>query len=390
LNDEVVAILNEKFIPYAPGWGELEIATDNPKGKREPYTWWQDVARGNKPTPNGVSFNEAEIPGTMFWVATSAGQRVGAQAACRALAKANKGNFSLAASLQVFLQTYSKMPEAERRPAVPISDAHRAKLAPPPGGVCLISYDKPLRRNDDASYYCLTGPEQRTNLKQNIAWQPGAQLDALWLTKEECESLMPTNPKEGQTFAVSSHLVKRIGLFGLTVRSASQEFFFWKYPDSVRQGDLKLTVESVSPTAVRMRLHGSILLTAKGNQIEGHIREADLPNLQNRYDARLEGKLDYDPSRKRFTRWDMVALGDYTGACCACEFGKNKEEGHLVAREPLPIAMSFELENYNYEMPPEYRRTIPYLMWWFRGRPNHDFYFSPETWEADWIKRGKK
>jgi hypothetical protein len=386
MTDEVIALLNEKFIPFAPGWSELEKTADNPQGRREAYPWFKAMGGETKKTPNGVTLAEAEVPGTPWWVATSAGQRVGARAACQAPTRLDA---KITPNLKVFLTAYAKMPEAERRPAGPIKDANRPKAAPPPGGLCLSVYDKPLMRKREGSYSPLTGGDgPKDFLKKHVPWQPGAQLDALWLTKDECESLMPKNPKEGQTFPVSPHLVKRIGLFGLTVRSASQESFFWQHPDNLQKGELKLTVESVSPAAVEMRLHGSILLDAKAYQMDGHINKDDLENLQNRYDARLEGKLVYDPAKKRFTRWDVVAVGDYTGACCACEFGKMKEEGHLVAKEPLVIATSFEIDNWNYEVPPEHRRTVPYLLWYFHNRPGYDYYFDPEKWEAA-LKKSK-
>jgi hypothetical protein len=400
LTDETIALINDQFVPFASGWGELQKPEGNPKGwdprkqRWEPYEWWQDFARASRKTPNGVAFSEAFVPGQSFagfWVGTSAGERVPAHKAKSAKQQA------FAATLKQVLRLYSEMPKEERLPAEPVTDANRPKLAPPAGGVCLIGFDKPLLRKRDGNYCCLTGSRQekevlkQQNSLERVPWQPGSQLDALWLTREECESLMPKNPKEGQTFAVSSHLVKRIGLFGLTIRSAMQEMYHWT-PESVRQGDLKLTVESVSPTAVAMRLHGSILMSAKAKQMEGHINVADLKSLEDRYDARLEGKLVYDPSKKRFTRWDMVVLGDYTGACCACEFGKYQEDGHFVAKEPLPIAMSFEMDSWNYEMAAEHRRTIPYMFWMFRGRTTqgYDYYFSPEKWEADWIKQGKR
>jgi hypothetical protein len=94
------------------------------------------------------------------------------------------------------------------------------------------------------------------------------------------------------------------------------------------------------------------------------------------------------PSKLDLTPETFTALGDYTGGCCACDYGKVKEDGHFVAKEPLPIAMSFEIDNNNYELPAEYRRSTPYLIWRFRNQT--PFYFDPDKWEADWRKRNKK
>ncbi|MDH3583862.1 MAG: hypothetical protein OER86_06570, partial [Phycisphaerae bacterium] len=52
------------------------------------------------------------------------------------------------------------------------------------------------------------------------------------------------------------------------------------------------------------------------------------------YDARLQGRIEYDRSRKRFTRFDAVALGEHWGA--GRYTGKARP-----GRQPLGIA--FEL-----------------------------------------------
>jgi hypothetical protein len=372
MTDEAIALLNDKFVPFAPRYA----------GTIDGYPWWQAMHKELN-AKQGEKFHLCSVPGTSFSVHTSAGQPVPAR-----MAKHTHGKSDLAEVLKQVVELYKQLPEGQRRPADPIADANRPEPEPPAGGLVLVTYDRPLVRDRDGHYHSLTGPDQRQKqLRESIPGQPGAQRDALWLTAAEWQSLVPNNPQKGQTIAVPRQLTKRIGLFGLTVRSAMQEFYQWT-PDSVRQGDLELTVESVSPTAVQMRLSGSILLTAKTRQMEGHINEADLKTLENRYDARLEGKLIYDPAKKRFVRWDMIALGDYTGGCCACDYGKAKEEGHFVAKAPLPIAMSFEIDNNNYELPPEYRRSTPYLIWRFRNQS--PFYFDPDKWEADWRKRNQK
>jgi hypothetical protein len=380
LTDDVIALLNEKFVCLAPGWA----TGDDPKAKDGEYEWWKEVRRA-KNIINGVGIDEATIPGTMFWVATSAGERVPARKA------QSSKQTGLARTLQQVLRLYAELPEARRRPDKPIEDTNRPRAAPPPGGLVLISYDRPLFRDDQGKYHALTGGNPQTSLTKHIPWQPGAQLDALWLTRAECESLMPKNPQEGQTFSVPAALTRRIGLFGLTVRSAWQEMYHWT-PDSVRRGDLKLTIESVSPTGVAMRLHGSILLSAiKRNWHPEGVKEGR--DIEDRYDAHLEGQLVYDPTTKRLTRWDMVALGDYTGFSQAHLWaGKElrQREDFGLAKEPVAIGISFEIDNNNYDLPAEYRRSIPHVIWWLGDRSKeHDWYFDPRKWEEEWKKRNK-
>lgn len=382
MTDEVIALLNDSFVPVSPGWS----ASLDREGSQ--YEWWKVVNSGKN--VNGVSIGDATILGTTFWGATAAGRRIPVKGRCL---RPSPGNPVLAANLRILLQAYARLPESERRPAEPIKDADRPKAAPPPGGLTLISYDRPLLRDGTGRYRSLTDPKSRAlNRRNHIAWQPGAQMDAFWLTREECLSLMPKNPQKGQTFTVSPRLTKRIGFFGLTVRSAWQELYRWR-PGSLRQADLKLTVESVSPTAVRMRLHGDYLLTSKPLPFEGMRKGTSVNDMpDNCYDARVEGQLVYDPAKKQFTRWDMIAVGDYTGFSQAIEWQGPNQQSKYFAYEPEVIATSFEVDRYNYEVAPEYRRTIPYMLWWFRDRKdkNYDYYYNPDKWEADWKKRHKQ
>jgi hypothetical protein len=377
LTDEVIALVNEKFVPFAPRFGQ-------PSNR---YPWWKELSRV-KNRPKGVGIDDAVIPGSPFWVATSAGYRVGAANRCQ---RAVPGKQVLAANLKVFLQDYAMLPKSERRPAQSIEDANLSEPPPPPGGLVLISYDRPLLRDGKGRYLSLAGPNSSSkNLFQHIPWQPGAQLDAFWLTKEECLSLIPKNPQKGQTISVPPGLTKRIGYFGLTIRSAWQEGYQWR-PGSFQHGDLKVTVESVSPKAVQLRLHGSILMTSKVRYWDGMDKTALNDDLQNRYDAGLEGQLVYDPVQKRFTRWDMIVLGDFVGASLANNWmGPNKKDRD-IAKRPLPIATSFEIDWNNYEVPPEYRRTTPHMLWWLADQAgNRDYYFHPDKWEENWKKRNLK
>src|SRR5262249_40103677 len=140
---------------------------------------------------------------------------------------------------------------------------------------------------------------------------PHGQRSSLWLTAAECKALIPPNPRKGQTQRVPTKLAKRIWLYGLVPQTLWVVEETWK-PDSVRRGELHVTVEEVSPKAVRLRVHGGVLLSGPGVLHEWPNRKF-IKNVENRYDARLEGVLVYDRTRQRISRFDLAALGDYTG-----------------------------------------------------------------------------
>src|SRR5262249_5131086 len=248
----------------------------------------------------------------------------------RLLSGSVKGRDGLARALEEVLDVYAKLPEAERRPRS-VDGEVKPQSPPPPGGLVLTIYDRPLGRDRQGRYRLPEGADFggfRTHA-------PHGQRSSLWLTEAECRSLVPGEPRKGQTHKVPAQLARRIWLYGLVPQTLWVVEEFWK-PDSAREGDLELTVEEVSAQLVRMRLHGKVLLSGEGILHEWPHRKF-IKKLENRYDARLEGVLVYDRVQKRIVRWDMAALGDYTGRW----FAGNKGWKEATAQAPLPLGFAF-------------------------------------------------
>lgn len=311
------------------------------------------------------------LPGLQWCTLTAAGQPVPASK----VKDPGPKKRGLANTLEQTLHLYAQLPESQRKPAQPITDANRPTQAPPPGGVVLTVYDRFLQRDYWANYRAIVG----NHSPQQPLTVPGPQRNSLWLTQAECRLLMPENPQKGQTMPVPAHLVRRIALFGLMPASAWHAGYEWK-ADSLRGGSLALTIEEVSDTRVRMRLQGSALLASKIVLIYGTDRPYLPEGLNNRYDARLEGTIVYDPARKQILRWDMTALGDYLGICYAYDHPKP------FATKPLALGFAFELDSGSYELPAEFRRNKPAALTYVPER----YYFDPEKWEADGKNNQKK
>lgn len=301
---------------------------------------------------------------------TAAGQPVPAS---KAKARGPKGN--LAPTLKEIVDLYAHLPQSQRKPAQAITDDNRPTVAPPDGGVVLTTYDRFLRRDDEGQYHAIAG-HRTTAEKLSV---PGPQRNSLWLTKDECHAFMPDRPHKGQTLAVPASVARRIAQFGFIPASAWHGGYEWK-PDSVKASELTLNVEEVSDSRVRLRIHGSVLLVTK--TIAGYgVDRPNLPDdLNNQFDARLEGQIEYDPAHKKITRWDMIALGDYTGIC----YGYDHPRPFAI--KPLALGFAFELDRGSYELPAGLRRNKPAVLTYVAER----FYFDPEKWEADWKKRNKK
>jgi hypothetical protein len=276
------------------------------------------------------------------------------------------------------LEAYAKLPEAERRPRA-VEGEVKPQAPPPAGGLVLTIYDRPLGRGRDGKYRLPEG-DDFGGLRTHA---PHGQRSSLWLTQAECQSLIPEDPRKGQTLKVSAKLARRIWLYGLMPQTLWVVEESWK-PDSVRGGELNLTVEEVSAQVVRMRLHGTALLSGPGVLHTWPDRKF-IKNLENRYDARLEGVLVYDRKQRKITRWDMAALGDYTGRW----FAGNNGWKEATPEAPLPVGFAFELDATAYDLPPERRRPRSFVhAYLFRAHEEH--YWDPDKWLEDWKKRQPK
>jgi hypothetical protein len=360
LSDEAIALLNEKFVPFAPAW----------EGGQAGYDWWKAVVKDNFADKYKKGL-ERQVPGTTLWVVTSAAQTVPAH-------KARKDKDGLAGSLRQVAALYAQLPESERRPAQPITDENRPMPAAPAGGLVLTIYDVPLLPRDDG--LCNGG---------GTPGIPGPQRQSLWLTEAEWKSLVPNNPRPGATVEVSSKLVKRICLFGMRPATAWHVEHFWD-PDSVKQGALHLTIQEVTESGVRMRVHGSVVLRKKsGIKTRPDSKIDTPPDLEDRYDARIEGVLVYDRQKNKITKWEMVALGDHQGA-----YWPNVNRGKTACNfttDPVALGFSFELDQSDYALPAERRRQAPYLVaHTFKGPQRQGYYWDLDRWEEAWKKKQKQ
>jgi hypothetical protein len=236
LSDEAIQLLNERFVPYAPSWGD---------GK-DKYPWWQATWKDFFAN-HAEKLKMSTLPGSIWFTLTAAGHPVPASKV-----RASGAKSDLADTLKQILELYAQLPESQRKPSETIRDANRPTPAPPPGGVVLTCYDRFLQRDERGEYHAIVGHRTPT---QPLS-VPGPQRNSLWLTRAECAALMPYHPRKGQTIAAPAPLARRVFLFGFIPASAWQGGYEWK-ADSARGGSFTLTVEEVSGSRVNLRLHGS-------------------------------------------------------------------------------------------------------------------------------------
>jgi hypothetical protein len=276
------------------------------------------LARTDGEDGDFIKTSRRTTEGHCFVLITPSGQK---------LAEGGPRSADALAAIKAGLNKWKNLTEEERK-ALPAGKEFRPpevdRCTPPPGGLILRSFVRNLKKAGRGELATIT-PIDLKNQTLYPGWQPIYTEPAhinVWLTEPEWRSLVPADPKKGAKFAVPDGIQKRIfryhlvnGTFGLPRE--------WR-PEDVRAGELTLTVEEVAPI-LRMRLQGSALLAT----------DANLEKAKRGFDARLSGMLTYDPERKAFTRFGVVAIGDYWGG---------DYEGQRFKRPGrTPLGISFEL-----------------------------------------------
>lgn len=228
------------------------------------------------------------------------------------------GSGGAEAALKAGLAKWENLTEQQRKglPAgKPFQPPEAARCTPPPGSLVVASFVRNLKRDQRGKLSRITAEDlqdKESYPNWNSVYTEPARYN-LWLTEDEGKSLVPDKARKGQTFDVPDAIRWRILRYHLTDGTYGLPGH-WQRAD-VRRGEMTLTVEEVSPL-LRMRLSGAALME-RG---------------EHGYEATLSGVLEYDPAKKTFTRFDIVAVGDCWGG--DWEGGRFKRPG----RAPLGVA----------------------------------------------------
>lgn len=277
-------------------------------------------------------------------IVTAAGKRIGHP-------ELNSKGYLL--TLQKALKQWSALPEAERKPGAvqvpprgPI-DPKRAGLIPPEGCLIVRVVNRQLEPDGNGWWRYtkptdylphLSDPKIMASDKATLLWTQPAN-DFLWVTKAEWQALMPADPRPGLDVKVPVSLCERIFRYHLDPSRGMAEGDSFAHVNA-DAGKLRLTVEAVGAREVRLRLDGvaklhnprTHLLTYKSPSTERSKSQVPLD-----YEPRLLGYLAYDPMKKAFTRFDVVALGNVRGR----PVGANLLGERVAPANPLGVA--FEL-----------------------------------------------
>jgi hypothetical protein len=329
-NDNLVQLVKENYIPVALNL-QVEECRQDAAG---------DFFRGiNKPQSGEV------IP-----YFTGASGRIHAMTADGKFF-ACQGRPCRDCNIRAALEAWNKLPESERKPgAIQIGELGKVdpKIpTPPAGGLTLRVYESRLQGD-------LTGELRRRDKAETFGWgvyEPGQ--DYVWLTEGDWKALVPADRKKGDRFPLPAGVAGRM-IARLTDWSEANGAH-WE-PEHVRSQELTLTVEDVTSAAIRLRLDGSVRLAhdAPKQAVRYHAALRPLhhedPKAFARCDAQLLGYLNYDLGKKAFTRFDVVALGEYVGPLLNSYRNDDGQNFYLI--KPCPLGVTFEIAPAGLVVPP--------------------------------------
>ena len=256
-----------------------------------------------------------------LWCVTPAGKILESNPA----AEDGKTSISWKFDLKRALEKWRAIPDAERAPgAVKVGamdkvDVQRAVLTPPPGTLILKLHYRAFMREDNKLrflsdkdlWYDAKGERTEAKTVYKRITTPQAHPDHMWLSEAEWKSLMPANPRVGDTFAMPAGVADRLVRRHLNPRTVYDGLSDGLDLASVRAAEVNLTVEAVSADTVRLRLDGHAKL---GKEPPPDVVAGKIASMsQWGYEPKLLGFLEYDPKKQVFTRFDVVALGDQFG-----------------------------------------------------------------------------
>jgi hypothetical protein len=200
------------------------------------------------------------------------------------------------ARLRKALALFKQLPQAERQPRpedLPATWRKAGYPTPPKGGLILKLHARAFGLDEGGKVH-------------PFPHSGSPMLDFLWMTETEVKGLVPKSPRKGDTFAMPGWFARRLRNYRLLTESLSGSLptrVLSRHPG--KTSSLALTVEDVSESEVRLRLHGSLPIRYAGWDVQNRRVEA------GDYDCEYEliGHLTYDRRKETFTRFDLVALG---------------------------------------------------------------------------------
>ena len=158
--------------------------------------------------------------------------------------------------------------------------------------------------------------------------------DYVWITREEMLAIGPDDARAGDSFPMHGPVARRLIRYHL-IDSVRGETPAWP-AEALRDTEMTLTVIEATPDRADLRLSGHAHLVEQGEWHSRRRNNGISCLIQERgYDARLLGRLTFDRRERRFSRFDLMAVGTRWGGTT---FNVRHDDV-----EPAPMGVAFTL-----------------------------------------------
>ena len=212
---------------------------------------------------------------------------------------------------------WNKATEKERSPIIQKSfEADPSFVSEPPiDGLALRMTMRDLPRSED----------EKVDLSV-------INLDHVWITRQEMLTLIPSKPVVGKSTKLPKKIANRLAQFHLldSVHGEAEPF----ESKHLKQADINLTVSKISGELIKFKIAGRCGAnrppSRRANPYTGKMIRSETG-----YDLQLYGIAEFDRTKNRFNRFDLLATGDRWGGTMY-----NFRDDDLKAS---PIGFAFQL-----------------------------------------------
>lgn len=213
-------------------------------------------------------------------------------------------------ALKQVQETFRKLPDTDHKPRkLEIGskqlNVKQAPPSPPTDALIVRVFNRQFGRTEKGELRLTVPEDYDPRVRQFASRYAEPSNDFMWVLATEWKALVPEKPTPGEKTTVPAAFALRLYRHHLDpARGLTEGRNFGHTP--VDAGTLTLAVTAIQDGAVRLRLEGSVHLVDRRGSVPDEKRWL-------RYEPALLGHLAFDTAKQRFTRFDVVALGDVTG-----------------------------------------------------------------------------
>lgn len=201
--------------------------------------------------------------------------------------------------------------------------------------------------------------ERKFDLRPQDWRKDGHNIDFVWITREEMQSIVPETITLNESFALVEPVRSRLVRFHL-LDMVRGETHPWK-PDALEDVKIELTPYLQSDNKIELKITGRVRLCEKGEWCSAPSRQSpwgrgEMCCMMNErgFHAELLGYAAFNTKVREFSRFDLVAIGTRWGGTTFNVRSDDTEPG------PMGIAFTIAGDEPRDRTPPHARPTTYY------------------------------